>query len=61
MSFEDLPVLPVLEEDETPMTVSVELPGRTVLARIWEVQVGRIPLYLLDYQCGRQLRRMTAA
>ncbi len=48
MSFEDLPVMPVLEEDESPMTVSVELPGRSVLARIWEIQVGRVPLYLLD-------------
>ena len=48
MSFEDLPVMPVLDDDETPMTVSVELPGRKVLARIWEIQVGRVPLYLLD-------------
>jgi starch phosphorylase len=48
MSFDDLPVQPVLEEDESPMTVSVELPGRQVLARIWEIHVGRIPLYLLD-------------
>ena len=48
LSFEDLPVMPVLEEDDSPMTVSVELPGRKVLARIWEIQVGRVPLYLLD-------------
>lgn len=48
MSFEDLPAMPVLEEDDSPMTVSVELPGRKVLARIWEIQVGRVPLYLLD-------------
>jgi starch phosphorylase len=63
MSFEDLPVLPVLEEDESPMTVSVELPGRTVLARIWEVQVGRIPLYLLDSNVegnSESDRRLTA-
>ena len=30
------------------MTISVELPGRTVLARLWEIRVGRVPLYLLD-------------
>jgi starch phosphorylase len=52
MSFGDLPVMPVLEEGETPMTVSVELPGRTVLARVWEIQVGRAPLYLLDTNVG---------
>jgi starch phosphorylase len=48
MQFEDLPVLSVMDEDDQPVTVSVELPGRTVLARIWEIQVGRVPLYLLD-------------
>jgi starch phosphorylase len=26
----------------------VKLPGREVLARIWQIQVGRVPLYLLD-------------
>ncbi|MCZ7552045.1 MAG: alpha-glucan phosphorylase [Anaerolineae bacterium UTCFX2] len=46
--FEDLPVLPVLEEDGTPLTVSVELPDRAVQVRLWEVRVGRAPLYLLD-------------
>jgi glycogen phosphorylase len=28
--------------------VSVELPGRPLYAQIWRVQVGRVPLYLLD-------------
>ncbi|QDU64781.1 Maltodextrin phosphorylase [Planctomycetes bacterium Pan216] len=28
--------------------VSIEYPGRTVVARVWKVQVGRVPLYLLD-------------
>ena len=46
--FDDLPVLPVLGEDGTPMTVSVELPGREVHVRLWEIHVGRVPLYLLD-------------
>ncbi|MCS7246926.1 MAG: alpha-glucan family phosphorylase [Anaerolineales bacterium] len=46
--FDDLPVLPVLDEEEKPITVSVELPGREVQVRLWEVHVGRIPLYLLD-------------
>jgi len=46
--FDDLPVLPVLNEDGSPNTISVELPGREVLVRLWEVHVGRVPLYLLD-------------
>ena len=28
--------------------ISLELPGRTLYARVWEVKVGRVSLYLLD-------------
>lgn len=48
LRFEDLPVMPILDETGQPMTVSIELPGRTLNARLWEIHVGRIPLYLLD-------------
>ncbi len=48
LKFEDLPVLPFVDEDDKPLTISVELPGRNVLARLWEIRIGRIPLYLLD-------------
>ncbi len=46
--FDELPVIPILDSDGGPLTVSVELPGRDVKARLWEVRVGRTPLYLLD-------------
>lgn len=29
-------------------SVSVALPGRTLYAKIWRVDVGRVPLFLLD-------------
>lgn len=32
----------------TPLKVSVDMAGRTVWARVWKVQVGRVSLYLLD-------------
>jgi starch phosphorylase len=48
LSFDELPVMPVLDEDEQPLTVTVELPGRDVSVRLWEIRVGRVPLYLLD-------------
>jgi starch phosphorylase len=48
IEFTDIPVLPIFDEDDKPLTISVELPGRDVFARLWEVRVGRIPLYLLD-------------
>lgn len=28
--------------------IDVPLPGRKLFAQVWKVQVGRIPLYLLD-------------
>jgi len=48
LKFEDLPVLPFVDENNKPLTISVELPGRNILARLWEIRIGRIPLYLLD-------------
>src|SRR5574340_88409 len=48
LDFEQLPVLPVLDDDEQPLTVEVELPDRQVSLQMWEVRVGRVPLYLLD-------------
>ncbi len=48
MNFNDLPVLPVIDEDGQPVLVDVEMPDRLISLRIWEVRVGRVPLYLLD-------------
>ena len=46
--FEEMPIISLTDKNGKPLTVSVELPGRTVSARIWMLQVGRVPLYLLD-------------
>ncbi len=48
LSFPDLPVYPVLTGEDEAQLVSVDLPGRQVHARLWRVQVGRLPLFLLD-------------
>ncbi len=48
LRFEDLPVLPVLDESGQPLTVRVPMPERDVAVRVWELRVGRVPLYLLD-------------
>jgi starch phosphorylase len=48
LSFPDLPTCPVLDRDGEQVTVSVDLPGRSLQARIWLIQVGQVPLYLLD-------------
>lgn len=46
--FTHLPLEPVRDEKGDWITVSLALPGRTVIAKAWKVSVGRVPLYLLD-------------
>jgi starch phosphorylase len=46
--FFNLPLVPETTTDGRPLLVGVQMPGREVLARIWRIQVGRVPLYLLD-------------
>ncbi|MFM7148786.1 MAG: alpha-glucan family phosphorylase, partial [Gemmataceae bacterium] len=46
--FFNLPLHPELAADGSPLTISVPFPGHEVHARVWRLQVGRIPLYLLD-------------
>jgi starch phosphorylase len=48
LHFSDLPVLPILDDEGEPVLVDVKLAGRTVNTRLWQVQVGRVPLFLLD-------------
>ena len=43
-----LPVLRVLDRMGDPLFVPVELPGRTIHAAVWMLQVGRVPVLLLD-------------
>jgi len=43
-----LPIMPVMDDGGRWRRVPIELPGRTLLLRIWKVQVGRTELLLLD-------------
>lgn len=48
LDFKNLPALPVLDEEGNRLCVDVEFPDRTVALGLWEIRIGRIPLYLLD-------------
>ncbi len=48
LDFADLPALPVFADDGNRMTADVEFPDRNVSLSLWEIRVGRVPLYLLD-------------
>lgn len=45
---ENLPAMLVTGDDGTPLRVSLTLDGEDVAIQVWRVDVGRVPLYLLD-------------
>ncbi len=46
--FPNLPVTLMRDADGKPITISIRFPGRAVYAQIWRVQVGRVPVILMD-------------
>ncbi|HZU37820.1 MAG TPA: alpha-glucan family phosphorylase [Gemmataceae bacterium] len=51
--FFNLPLIPETGADGKPLMINVSFPGREVWARVWRIQVGRVPLYLLDTNIAR--------
>ena len=43
-----MPITPVRAEDGSWLGVPIELPGRILILRVWQAQVGKVNLYLLD-------------
>ena len=54
---ERLPAALVTSEDGLPLTITLPIRDRDVVVQIWRVDVGRVPLYLLD--TNRPENRMT--
>jgi starch phosphorylase len=48
IDYNELPLVSLLDENRQPLTICVDLPGREVTARIWDLEVGRVHLYMLD-------------
>jgi starch phosphorylase len=46
--FSTMPLKPCRDGQPEALTISLELAGKTVEARLWRAQVGRVPLILLD-------------
>ncbi len=63
-NFAHLPVACITDKvDGKPILVDIDMPGRTLHAQIWRVQVGRISLYLMDTDVAANTeedRRITA-
>ena len=54
LNFQQMPILELTDDKGKPVKITLELTGRIVTARIWQVQVGRIPLIPAGYQPGRK-------
>ena len=48
LDFGEIAATPALGADGMQVIIDVDLPGRKVYAKVWRVQVGRIPIYLMD-------------
>lgn len=48
LNFATAPALPARDANGNPILVQVELPGRSVYAALWRIQVGRVPIFLMD-------------
>lgn len=46
--FYNMPLHLERQPDGSELIISVDYPNRTVYARVWRLQVGKVPLYLLD-------------
>ncbi len=54
-NFGLLPISMVYDAEGQPVYVQLELPGRTLFARVWKMAVGRIALYLMDTDTRRNI------
>lgn len=62
IEFNNLPLNIVRQPDGSELHIEVEFPDGTVKARIWELRVGRTPLFLLDTNIesnNPQIRQLT--
>ena len=48
VNFYELPAEQLRDESGEPKSISVKIEDRDVTVHIWRVQVGRVPLYLMD-------------
>jgi starch phosphorylase len=48
LHFAEVAARPATDHNGREVVIGVELPGRTVYAKVWHIQVGRISLYLMD-------------
>ncbi len=53
IDFAEMPVRAAKDPQGNEVLINVDLPGRTVYAKVWRIQVGRIPIFLMDTDVPR--------
>ena len=53
IDFAEMPVTAARDSQGNEVLINVDLPGRTVYAKVWRIQVGRIPIFLMDTDVSR--------
>ncbi|HEY5586770.1 MAG TPA: alpha-glucan family phosphorylase [Ruminiclostridium sp.] len=48
LNTSQLPILPALNADGEQIQINITFGGRTVYARVWNVKIGRVNLFLMD-------------
>ncbi|HZQ05007.1 MAG TPA: alpha-glucan family phosphorylase [Anaerolineae bacterium] len=48
LDFSEVPAVAAQDDSGADVIVSVDMPGRTVYAKVWLIKVGRVSLYLMD-------------
>ncbi len=56
--FYNLPMEPVRTEDGKPLCVEVMMAGTRLKIKVWKIQVGRVPLYMMDTNLPENPREM---
>ncbi len=46
--FDDLPIHPAMRHDGSEAHVEIDFPGRKVIVKVWEAQIGMVRMLLLD-------------
>ncbi len=61
--WEELPVFPVMTKSGEEMKIRIEFPGRLITAKIWQINVGRVPIYMMDTDLSENIendRKLTS-
>ena len=62
-NYNQMPVKPAVDQEGKEVIITVELPGRSLYLKVWQIQVGRISIYLMDADItmnSEQDRQLTA-